>query len=79
MEILLPLICLFPLIFGALLTTKQASDLLGISVRGIHSLIKRGRLRADKFGRDWMIKREDLDLFKENKRSKGRPKKTDPE
>ena len=42
------------------LTTRQASEILGISRRRVRALIKAGRLTATKFGRDWMINEKDL-------------------
>jgi excisionase family DNA binding protein len=44
-----------------MLTTQQAADLLGLSRKTVQSLIKRKRLPADRHGRDWMIKREDVE------------------
>ena len=56
-----------------LLTTKEAAEQLGISVRRIQELIKKGRLPADKFGRALVIRESDLQLVEERK--VGRPKK----
>ncbi len=55
------------------LTTTEAAALLGLSIKTVQSLITRGRLPAEKIGRDWMIKREDV---RNHKRGKGgRPKR----
>jgi excisionase family DNA binding protein len=62
------------LIFG-ILTTKDVAKILGINIRTVHSLIKRDRLPAEKFGRDWLVKTEDVDKYKANRRKPGRPKK----
>ncbi len=56
-----------------LLTTKQAAERLGISVPRIHQLINEGRLPAEKIGRDYVIREEDLKLVEERK--VGRPAK----
>lgn len=56
-----------------LLTTKQAAERLGISIPRIHQLINEGRLPAEKIGRDYVIKEEDLELVGERK--VGRPPK----
>lgn len=56
------------------LTTKEAAEKLEISVRQIQTLISQGRLPARKFGRDWIIKEEDLELVK-HRPITGRPKK----
>jgi len=39
----------------ALLTTKEAADRLGISVRRVLALISEGKLVASKLGRDYAI------------------------
>jgi excisionase family DNA binding protein len=55
------------------LTTKQAAERLGITPRRVQALIEAGRLPASKFGRDYMIKEDDLKLVENRK--VGRPKK----
>jgi excisionase family DNA binding protein len=56
------------------LTTKEAAEKLGISVRQVQTLIGQNRLPARKFGRDYVIKEEDLKLV-EHRPITGRPKK----
>ena len=56
-----------------LITSKEASEELGVSVRRVLALIKAGRLPAQKLGRDWIIKLDDLD--KVRVRKPGRPPK----
>jgi excisionase family DNA binding protein len=56
-----------------LLTTKEVAGRLGVSVRRVHALIQAERLRAEKFGRDYMIKEEDLEPVQDRK--PGRPPK----
>ncbi len=55
------------------LTTKQAAKKLNKSVRWIQTLIKDGRLKAEKFGRDYLISESDLQNIE--KRKQGRPTK----
>ena len=55
------------------LTTKQVAEKLGISTRRVQALIVSGRLPAEKFGRDYMIREKDLKLVENRK--VGRPKK----
>lgn len=43
-----------------LLTTRQAAERLGISIPRVHQLISEGRLPAEKVGRDYVIREEDL-------------------
>ncbi|MDQ1611788.1 MAG: Helix-turn-helix domain [Pyrinomonadaceae bacterium] len=59
------------------LTTQQAAEILGISTIRVRQLIGAGRLPAEKFGRDYMIKEEDLELVAD--RTPGRPPKAKAE
>jgi excisionase family DNA binding protein len=54
-----------------LLTTREAAEQLGISRRQVQTLIERGRLPAQRVGRDFFIRASDLRLVKV--RRKGRP------
>jgi excisionase family DNA binding protein len=56
-----------------LLTTKQAAERLGVSIGRVHQLINEGRLPAEKLGRDYVIREEDLKLVEGRK--VGRPPK----
>lgn len=56
-----------------LLTTSEAAKRLKVSVRRVHQLIDEQRLPAEKMGRDYFIKEEDLKLVEVRK--VGRPKK----
>jgi len=55
------------------LTTSEAAAILNITPRRVRALIRADRLPAEKHGRDWAIKPEDLELVKVRK--PGRPKK----
>lgn len=55
-----------------ILTATEASEELGISPQQIRTLIRQGKLPAEKHGRDWMIKFSDLALVRVRKL--GRPK-----
>ena len=56
-----------------MLTTKEAAERLGVTAIRVRQLISEGRLPAEKFGRDYMIKQEDLRLVEDRK--PGRPSK----
>lgn len=56
-----------------LLSTSDAAIHLGVSERRVRGLITDGRLPAEKIGRDYVIKEEDLKLVQERK--PGRPSK----
>lgn len=58
-----------------LLTTKEVSERLKVSVRRVHALIQDGRLPAQKFGRDYLIDEKDLKLVENRK--PGRPRKAE--
>jgi excisionase family DNA binding protein len=60
-----------------LLTTKQVAERLGVSIGRIHQLINEGRLPAEKVGRDYVIREEDLKLVEGRK--VGRPPKAKTE
>lgn len=46
------------------LTTQQVGEILGVSRPRIIALIQAGRLPAQKVGRDWLIRPDDLANFK---------------
>jgi excisionase family DNA binding protein len=55
------------------LTTQEAAERLGVSVRWVQALIKAERLPARKHGRDWLIDPSDLEPLRDLK--PGRPPK----
>jgi len=55
-----------------LITTNDAAERLGVTVQRVHALIRDGRLPAERLGRDYVIKEEDLALVADRK--PGRPK-----
>lgn len=57
-----------------LLTTQQAADRLGLTVRRVQALIRDSRLPAQRVGRDWLIRAGDLDAFRKQPRKPGYPK-----
>jgi excisionase family DNA binding protein len=57
----------------SLLTTKQVAERLGVTTKRIQAMIRDGRLPAEKFGRDYVIKESDLKLVEDRK--PGRPPK----
>ncbi len=60
---------------NASLTTQQVAERLGVTVSRVRQLVLEGRLPAEKFGRDLMIKESDLKLVADRK--PGRPPKAD--
>jgi excisionase family DNA binding protein len=55
------------------LTTDQAAESLGVTRSRIIAMINAGRLKASKFGTQWVI--DQKDLAKVRNRKPGRPKK----
>lgn len=53
------------------LTTKQASEILGVSRRRVIALIEQGKLKAGRFANVYAIARKDLDAVRQRKN--GRP------
>ncbi|MGI8543345.1 MAG: helix-turn-helix domain-containing protein [Aridibacter sp.] len=56
-----------------LISTKEASEKLGLSIRRVQALITSGRLPAQKVGNSYVIQEKDLECVKERK--VGRPPK----
>jgi excisionase family DNA binding protein len=57
---------------GEMLTTEQAASQLGLTARLVVRFCNQGRLKAEKFGRVWMITPADLAAFKKLDRPHGR-------
>ncbi len=55
------------------LTTPEAAERLGVTPRRVLALIHAGRLPAKQYGRDWIIREQDLEMVVE--RVPGRPPK----
>jgi len=54
-------------------TVNQASEILSVNKSRILQFIYSKRLRAEKIGRDWLIKNSDLENFAKIERKTGRP------
>jgi len=55
-----------------LINTAEAARKLGVTANRVRALIHSKRLKASRFGRDWLIDPKDLSAVK--KRTPGRPK-----
>lgn len=55
-----------------------AAKELGVSRQTLWRHVDAGRLPAERIGRDFVIKRSDLDAFKANRKPAGRPRKQRP-
>jgi excisionase family DNA binding protein len=56
-----------------LISSAEAAEKLGVHITRMQVLIREGRLPAQKVGRNYVIKEDDLKLVKDRK--PGRPKK----
>ena len=56
-----------------LISSKEAAEKLGVSLRRVQALITSGRLPAQKIGNSYVVQEKDLELVKE--RNPGRPTK----
>lgn len=54
--------------------TDEVAAALDVSKTVVWRQIQAGRLPAEKFGRDWRIKREDFEAFRQLRRERGRPR-----
>ena len=57
-----------------LISSKEAAEKLGVSLRRVQALITSGKLPAQKIGNSYVVNEKDLQLVK--KRTPGRPPKT---
>ena len=57
------------------ITTTEAADRLNVTMRRVQALIRQGKLRATKFGRDWQIDPLSVDELILEPREAGRPRK----
>ena len=59
---------------GEWMRTDEVAAELDVSKTVVWRQITAGRLPAEKFGRDWLIKREDFEQFRQIRRERGRPR-----
>jgi excisionase family DNA binding protein len=52
------------------MTAKEAAKTLGYTVQHTRLLVRQGQLKANKFGRDWLIVRESVAEYKTSKKDK---------
>jgi excisionase family DNA binding protein len=57
-------------------TTQEAARLLGLTRKGVLAAIERGKLHAEKHGRDWMISDDEIKRYRKEPRQRGRPRRT---
>jgi excisionase family DNA binding protein len=60
-----------------MLTTAEAGAILGLTARSVARLIGKdgnGKIKAQRFGRDWMISREEIERYQRERKRRGRPR-----
>ena len=60
-----------------LLTTAQAAERLGVTIRRVQAMIKAGRIKTAKVGQIHLIHPRELEKPEVKSRKPGRPKKED--
>ena len=55
-----------------LISSKEAAEKLGVSLRRVQALITSGRLPAQKIGNSYVVREKDLEIVKD--RTPGRPR-----
>lgn len=58
-------------------TTKQAAELLQVSLSAVQKAIQKGRLTAESIGRDNLIEREEVERYRRDRKLTG-PRKRRP-
>jgi excisionase family DNA binding protein len=57
-----------------LLTLREAAEQLGITADTLRAQVRRGRLRATKLGRDWLVEEAEVTRYKQTSLGRaGRP------
>lgn len=56
-------------------TTSQVAKMLGLQIDTITQYAKKGIIKAEKPGRDYIISQEAIDQFQRERRKSGRPPK----
>jgi excisionase family DNA binding protein len=59
-----------------MLTTKEAGAILGLTARSVARLIGNKQITAQRFGRDWMIEAAEVERYKRERKSVGRPRRS---
>lgn len=62
---------------NGLCTVPDAAKILNVSKRRVRQLINEKRLPAEKMGRQWIMRREDVVAFAAQPRNVGRPPRAD--
>jgi excisionase family DNA binding protein len=58
---------------GRLLTVPEVAERLGLSIAMVRRYCAQGKLPAQKLGRDWAVRRQDIERFAAAPRHTGRP------
>lgn len=63
---------------GKMFTTEDAAKYLGVTPSRVRQFIMEDRLKSEKYGRDHLITKDELERFaRHGKKPRGRPKKID--
>lgn len=64
-----------PLTVGELITLAEAAEYAGLTKGSVHNYVKRGRLKAKKFGWQWLTTRAAVDEYMTSRSLDNIPKK----
>ena len=64
-----------PLTIGEMITLQEAADYAGLDKTSLPNYIRRGRLKAKKFGKMWVTTRAAVDEYLESRSIENIPKK----
>jgi excisionase family DNA binding protein len=58
------------------MTTQEAAEVLGLTVRAVQKIITNKQIPAVKIGRDWFVKKEDVMKMKDNREVRRKERST---
>lgn len=53
------------------ITTKEAAEIIGVSIKQVSYLLIKGRIKGKKFGRFWMVDKQSVDEYAASERKPG--------
>lgn len=59
------------------ITTKEAAEIIGVTIRRVQAMLAKEELAGRRFGRDWQVSKADAERVAKIKHNVGRPRKTE--
>ncbi len=57
-----------------LISTSEAVSILGITIQAVGGLLRRGTIKGQKIGRDWVVSKESVLSYKAKKKAREKQK-----